>query len=84
MLNLCRISQIRIHSFHIVEGVHKNMDHLPCDGVKYLIFNAKGLRVREMVFIATINNISVISWRSDLLVEETGVPGESHRPVASH
>jgi hypothetical protein len=23
-------------------------------------------------------------WLSVLLVEETGVPGESHRPVASH
>jgi len=32
-----------------------------------------------MVFIATFNNISVISWRSVLLVEETGVPGEAHR-----
>jgi hypothetical protein len=30
-----------------------------------------------MVFNATFNNISVISWRSDLLVEETGVPGEN-------
>jgi hypothetical protein len=29
-----------------------------------------------MVFKATFNNILVISWRSDLLVEETGVPGE--------
>jgi len=37
-----------------------------------------------MVFNATFNNISVISWRSDLLVEETGVPGENHRPVASY
>jgi hypothetical protein len=25
----------------------------------------------------TFNNISVISWRSILLVEETGVPGEN-------
>jgi hypothetical protein len=33
-----------------------------------------------MVFKATFNNISVISWRSDLLVEETGVPWENHRP----
>jgi hypothetical protein len=32
----------------------------------------------------TFNNISVISWRSVLLVEETGVPGEIHQPVASH
>ena len=38
-----------------------------------------------MVFNATFNNISVvISWQSVLLVEETGVPGENHRPVASH
>jgi hypothetical protein len=36
-----------------------------------------------MVFNATFNNISVISWGSVLLVEETGVPGENHRPVAS-
>ena len=37
-----------------------------------------------MVYNATINNISVISWRSVLLVEKTGVPGDNHRPVASH
>jgi predicted nucleotidyltransferase len=30
-----------------------------------------------MVFNATLNNISAISWRSDLLVEETGVPKET-------
>ena len=33
-----------------------------------------------MVFNAAFNNISVISWRSALLVEETGVPFENHRP----
>jgi hypothetical protein len=37
-----------------------------------------------MVFNATFNNISVMSCRSVLLVEETRVPGENHRPVASH
>ena len=37
-----------------------------------------------MVFNTTLNNISVISWRSDLLVKETGGPGENNRPVASH
>ena len=36
-----------------------------------------------MVFNATFNNISVISWWSVLVVEETGAPGENHRPVAS-
>jgi hypothetical protein len=34
--------------------------------------------VRVMVFNATFNNISVISCRSILLMEETGVPRENH------
>jgi hypothetical protein len=42
------------------------------------------VRVRIMVFNATFNNISAISLQSVLLVEETGVPSENHRPVASH
>jgi hypothetical protein len=33
---------------------------------------------RVMVFNTTFNNISVISWQSVLLVEETTVPGEIH------
>jgi hypothetical protein len=37
-----------------------------------------------MVFIATFNNISVISWRLVLLMEETGVSGENHQPATSH
>jgi hypothetical protein len=36
------------------------------------------------VFSATFNNISVISWRSALLVEETGGTGENYRPVTCH
>jgi hypothetical protein len=34
-----------------------------------------------MGFNATFNNISVISWRSLLLMDETGVPGENHSPA---
>jgi hypothetical protein len=34
-------------------------------------------------FNATFNNISAISWRSVLMVEETGVPGENRWPAAS-
>jgi hypothetical protein len=37
-----------------------------------------------MMFNATFNNISVILSRSVLLVEETEVPRENHRPAASH
>ena len=37
-----------------------------------------------MMFNATFNNISVISWRSVLLLEETAGPGKNHGPVSSH
>jgi len=37
-----------------------------------------------MLFNATFNNISVILWRSVLLLEETRIPGENHIPAASH
>jgi hypothetical protein len=43
--------------------------------------------VRVMVFKASYNNISGISWRTALLMEETGVsgvPAENHRLAASH
>jgi len=32
-----------------------------------------------MVFNATFNNISIISWRLVFLVEENGVPWENHQ-----
>jgi hypothetical protein len=34
-----------------------------------------------MMFNTTFNNISVISWWSVLLEEETGISGENHRQV---
>jgi hypothetical protein len=37
-----------------------------------------------MMFNATFNNITVISWLSVLLVEETRVHGEDYRTAASH
>jgi len=42
----------------------------------------RGVRVK--VFNTTFNNMLVISWQSVLLMEETGVPGENHPPIASH
>jgi hypothetical protein len=38
----------------------------------------------QAVFNTTFSNISVISWRPVLVVEEAGVPGENHRPWASN
>jgi len=37
-----------------------------------------------MVLNTTFNNILAISWQSVLLVMETGVPGENHRPAVGH
>jgi len=48
------------------------------------IKNTLGIWVRVLVFNATFNDISAISWQSVLLVEETGVSGENQQPVASH
>jgi len=37
-----------------------------------------------MVLNTTFNNISAILWRLVLLVKETRVPGENHRPAVIH
>ena len=66
------------------------------DIISSFIWNGKDKQIKKrlllslvwfgcMVLNATLNNISyIISCRSVLLVEETGLPGENHRPVASH
>ena len=42
------------------------------------------VRVMVMVFKATFNNILVILWFSDLLLEEIGTSREHRRLAASH
>ena len=37
-----------------------------------------------LVFNTTLSNMSAISWRPVLVVEETWLPGENHRPWASN
>ena len=41
------------------------------------------LTVVVMMLNTTFNDISIISWRLVLLVEETGIPGENHWPAVS-
>jgi hypothetical protein len=41
-------------------------------------------KVSVMMFNATFNNISLISWRSVLLGEGTGILGVNYQPVTSH
>jgi hypothetical protein len=38
----------------------------------------------NFVLNATFSNISAISWRPVLVVEEAGLPGENHRPWESN
>jgi hypothetical protein len=63
--------------------IHLATNRILICSVKYRS-NKKFLFVCLMVFNATFNTISAISWRSVLLVEETEVPGENHQPAASH
>ena len=46
--------------------------------IKYLMM------IWFLVFNATFSNISAISWRPVLVVEEAGVPEEIHRPWTSN
>ena len=46
--------------------------------------NYQSLGFRVKVFCAISNAISVISWWSVVLIEETGRPGENQPPAASH
>ena len=62
---------------------NRNTQRKPLTCLKTLI-NIITLWVMAMVLNATFNNLSDISWRSVLLVEETRVPGENNRPAASH
>jgi hypothetical protein len=46
--------------------------------LRYIYELSGELGDRVMVFNSTLNNISVISWRSALLVEDNGISGENH------
>jgi len=58
------------------EGYSRNV---PCALFDIYIFLKDWL-----VLNATFNNISVISWRSVLLVEDNLIPGENHQHATSH
>jgi hypothetical protein len=69
-------------SYKTWKFVTKNMKQIKLFNTSRHFYSHIGL-VWFMVFNATFNNISLISWQSVLLVEETRVPGENHRPIAS-
>jgi hypothetical protein len=72
-------------SVYVWQGLLLFLRYLLFDSViLFCFFTFYKVRIGFMVFNATFNNIAVISWRSVLLVEETGVPGENHRPVVRY
>jgi hypothetical protein len=64
-----------LYSIHCL-SLKKNLCriNLKTSRYKFILWLSSCINVRVMVFNATFNNISVILWRSVLLVEETGVP----------
>jgi hypothetical protein len=70
----------RLLSYFLANNIHINIVSYAAGNCVFTLFL---VIVRVMVFIATINTISVISWWSALLVEKTAVPVENHQPAAS-
>ena len=58
-------------------------DEMSFIGQVYILFY-KCFIFSDIGLWTTFNNFSVILWRSALLVEETGVPRENNRTIASH
>ena len=75
--HIIKLIDLSLHRFY---GWISIQVHTPLKKISYYSFSS-GLGIRDVVFNATFNNISVILWRSVLLMMETG---EHHRPVASH
>ena len=70
---------------HAPPSPHEEDFYPPNKNNKSVNINSKQHRIRKrgMVLNAALNNISAISWRSVLMVEEIGVSVDNHRPVAS-
>jgi len=79
------LSRMKIRLFFVEKSVQKPKSNKKpyWSRTDTIQWKTRRVRVRGMVFNATFNNISAISWWSVLLTEETGVPRESHWSAAS-
>jgi hypothetical protein len=81
-MNACITKKIKVE-FFTINGLYFytcNIMNWKYDNKSFLL----NPLIVTLVFSAAFNNISVISWQSVLLMEETGRPGENHRPVACY
>ena len=69
---------------HMVGFFNGLFEHLQYNHSSKALDNILDWLIDFWCFNATFNNISAISWRPVLVVEEAGVPGENHRPWASN
>jgi hypothetical protein len=82
---LWRIKSPWENNVHCTDQLQENTCIKDCMLADCLKSNVKlFLYIGGMLFNATFNNISAISWRSVLLLEETRVPGWNQRPATSH
>jgi hypothetical protein len=75
----------QINFIHVIFHYLENIPFIPLvasDSISHIAATLK-LWINVMLFNATFNNISVISWWPVLSVEETRVSEENYRP-ASH
>ena len=77
---LQNVSYIK-HRFILILCVNRNSNEM---NLSRLFWDRVYGWVMDMVFNATFNNISVISWWSVLLVEEARISGDNHQPTTSH
>jgi adenylate kinase family enzyme len=64
----------------VLQFYKEKLHSMPCQNQGFVLDGFPKLKDH----VDTFNNISVILWQSVLLVEETRVSEEDHRPVTSH
>ena len=74
---------LHFHIIHIIRALRFDMSDNLVNRLITIFQNMVGDLVWFMVFNATFNNISAISWRSVLLVEEIGVPSTCRKSLTN-
>jgi hypothetical protein len=74
---------LHFHIIHIIRALRFDMSDNLVNRLITIFQNMVRDLVWFMVFNATFNNISAISWRSVLLVEEIGVPSTCRKSLTN-
>jgi hypothetical protein len=74
---------LHFHIIHIIRALRYDMSDNLVNKLITIFQNMVRDLVWFMVFNATFNNISAISWRSVLLVEEIGVPSTCRKSLTN-